>query len=120
MDALGNPVRIRLTPGQRHEMTQAEALIEGLAAEYVIADTAFDADAFRAWLEAQGITAVIPSNRSRSRSLAYDKHLYKERHLVECFINKLKQFRRIATRYEKTARNFLAMITIAATMIWLR
>jgi transposase len=135
VDALGNPLRIRLTPGQRHEITQAEALIEGFAAASVIADTAFDADAFRARLEEQGSTAVIPSHPSRSKSIEHDEHLYKERHVVECFIGecfigecfigecfigKMKHFRRIATRYEKTARNFLAMITLAATMIWLR
>jgi transposase len=125
VDALGNPLRIRLTPGQRHEITQAEALIEGFAAASVIADTAFDAGAFRARLEEQGSTAVIPSHPSRSKSIEHDEHLYKERHVVECFIGecfigKMKHFRRIATRYEKTARNFLAMITLAATMIWLR
>jgi transposase len=108
VDALGNPLRIRLTPGQRHEITQAEALIEGFSAKSVIGDTAFDADPFRARIAAQGAQAVIPSNRSRSQALAHDRHLYKERHLVECFINKIKTFRRIATRYEKTARNFLA------------
>ena len=120
VDALGNPVRIRLTPGQRHEITQAEALIEGFAAEFVIGDTAFDADLFRARIAAQGAEAVIPSNPSRSRAVTHDPHLYKERHLVECFISKIKTFRRIATRYEKTARNFLAMITLACTMVWLR
>ncbi len=99
-------------------MTRAEALVEGLAAEHVIGATAFDADAFRARLDAQGSTAVIPPHPSRARAPAYDRD--KERHLVECFFSKLKQFRRIATRYEKTARNFLAMITIACAMVWLR
>ena len=120
MDALGNPLRVRLTPGQRHEMTQAEALGEGFAADQVIGDPAFDADAFRAWLDGQGSTAVIPPHPSRARAPAYDRDLYKERHLVECFFSRIKQFRRIATRYEKTARNFLAMITIACAMVWLR
>lgn len=120
VDALGNPLRIRLTPGQRHEMTQAEALIEGLPAAFVIGDMAFDADPFRARIAAQGAEAVIPSNPSRSTRIGHDRHLYKERHLVECFFNKIKNFRRIATRYEKTARNFLAMITLACTMVWLR
>ncbi len=120
MDALGNPLRVLLTPGQRHEMTRAEALIEGLAAACVIGDTAFDSDAFRAQLRARGAGAVIPSNTSRAGPIAHDADLYKERHLVECFIGKLKQFRRIATRYEKTARNFLAMINIACFMAWLR
>ncbi|MCH8096772.1 MAG: transposase [Proteobacteria bacterium] len=89
-----NRLRIRLTPGQRHEMTQAEALLQGLPVAILIADTAFDADAFRARLAARGATAVIPSNRSRAQAVAHDPELYKERHLVECFINKIKHFRR--------------------------
>jgi transposase len=113
-------VRVRLTAGQRHEATQAHALVEGLAAGWVIADTAFDSDPFRAWLAEQGTGAVIPSNRSRSKPIAHDRDLYRERHLVECFIGKIKQVRRVATRYEKTARNFLAMIHIACAMVWLR
>jgi transposase len=120
VDALGNPLRVRLTAGQRHEATQAHALVDGLTAGWVIADTAFDAAPFRARLAAQGTGAVIPANKARSTPIAHDRHLYKERHLVECFISKIKQFRRIATRYEKTARNFLALIHLACAMVWLR
>ena len=98
-------------------MTQAEALVEGFAAAYVSGDTGFGSDAVRARLNAQGSTAVIPANPSRSTPVAHDEHLYRERHLVECFTNKIKHFRRIATRYEKTARNFLAMITLACCMV---
>lgn len=89
MDALGNPLRVRLTAGQRHEATQAHALVEGLAAGWVIADTAFDSDPFRARLAEQGTGAVIPSNTARSEPIAHDEHLDQERHLVECFINKI-------------------------------
>ncbi len=103
-----------------HEMTQAEALVDGLPVEILIADTAFDADAFRAHLDARGVIAVIPSNRSRAQAIAHDPDLYRERHLVECFINKIKHFRRIATRYDKTAQAFLSMICIACMMVWLR
>jgi transposase len=115
-------LRVRLSEGQRHDITQAAALVEGLSAEceWLIADTAFDADRFRGTLKAAGIEPVIPSNPSRAGAIPYDRDLYKARHLVECFFNKLKHFRRIATRYEKTAANFLAMITLAATMVWLR
>jgi transposase len=120
VDALGNPLRVRLTPGQRHGLTRAEPLIAGLTAAYVIADAAFDADPFRARLAEGGATAAIPSNRSRARAIPHDRDLYKERHVVECFINKIKHYRRIATRYEKTARNFLAMIHLACAMVWLR
>jgi transposase len=117
---LGLPVRCLLTAGQRHDMTQATALIDGLPAEWVLGDTAFDADHFRAEIMAIGARTVIPSNPSRALKLPLEQHIYKERHLVECCFNKLKHFRRVATRYEKTARNFLAFVTIAAIVLWLR
>ena len=101
-------------------ITQADALIAGLPAEWVLGDTAFDADYFRDDIQASKAKAVIPSHPSRAKKRPFDRHIYKERHLVECCINRLKHFRRIATRYEKTARNFLAMITLAALMLWLR
>jgi transposase len=89
-------------------------------AEFVIADTAYDADHIRNAAAENGAEAVIPNNPSRSLKLQLDAHLYAQRHLVECCISKLKQFRRVATRYEKTARNYLAIITIAAIVLWLR
>ena len=120
MRGLGLPVRCLLTAGQRNDITQAKALIDGLPAEWVLGDTAFDADHFRGEIKAMKAQAVIPSHPSRALKLPLDKHIYKERHLVECCFNKLKHFRRVATRYEKTARNFLAIITIAAIALWLR
>ena len=120
MRGLGCPVRVRLSAGQAHDITQAHQLIEGLPAEAVIADTAYDAGHFRDAVAAKKARAVIPSNPSRARAFPLDKALYKERHLIECCFNKLKHFRRIATRYEKTARNYLAMITLAAVALWLR
>jgi transposase len=113
-------VRFTLTAGQKGDAPQAAALIEGLPAEVVMADTAYDADHFRAAIAVINATAVIPNNPSRSQKLPFDTNLYKERHLVECCFSKLKQFRRVATRYEKTARNFLAIVTIAATILWIR
>jgi transposase len=101
-------------------MTCAAALVAGLPAGWLIADTAYDADAFRSGLTSAGTAAVIPSHPSRARSIAPDRDLYKERHVVECFFAKIKHFRRIATRYEKTAANFLAMVHLACAMIWLR
>ena len=89
-------------------------------AEAVIADTAYDADHIRQTVAEMSAEAVIPSSPSRSRKYPLDKHLYAQRHLVECCISKLKQFRRVATRFEKTARNYLAIITIAAIVLWLR
>ena len=101
-------------------MTRAEALIEGLPAGWLIAGTAYDADGFRRGLLEAGATPVIPSNPARARAVPHDRDLYKERHVVECFFAKLKHFRRVATRYEKTATNFLAMVQLACAMIWLR
>jgi transposase len=117
---LGLPVRLILTGGQRHDITQAKALIDGLSAAWVLGDTAFDADHFRTDIAANSAAAAIPSHPSRAIKLPLDKDIYKERHLVECCINKLKHFRRVATRFEKTAQNYLAVVTIAATILWLR
>lgn len=86
----------------------------------MLADAAYDADHFRQAIAKAGAAAVIPNNPSRAMKHPLDRNLYKERHLVECCIGKLKQFRRVATRYEKTARNYLSVVTIAATILWLR
>jgi transposase len=95
-------------------------MIDGLDAEAVIADTAFDADHLREAVATKRAAAVIPSNPRRKSPAPLDEALYRERHLVECCIGKLKHFRRVASRYEKTARNFLAVVTVAAIAIWLR
>lgn len=101
-------------------MLQAGALIQDLEAEVVMGDTAYDANHFRDAIADKGAIAVIPDNPSRTFKHKLDKHLYAQRHLVECCFSKLKQFRRVATRYEKTARNYLAVITLAAIVLWLR
>ena len=120
VDALGNELRLLYSAGQVHESTKAEALIADLPAENVIGDKAFDSDRFRAHLATRSIAAVIPSNASRSRAIPYDRHLYKERHLVECFINKIKHFRRIATRYDKTIASYSSFVAVACVMVWIR
>ena len=120
MRGLGCPVGILLTAGQKGDAPQAAALLEGREADFVMADTAYDADHFRARIAEAGAVAVIPNNPSRTAKFPLDKSLYKERHLIECCFSKLKQFRRVATRYEKTAQNFLAIVTIAATILWIR
>ena len=117
---LGCPVRFTLTAGQKGDAPQAAALIEGLPAEVVMADTAYDADHLRQAIAAKGALAVIPNNPSRALKYPLDKHLYAQRHLVECCFSKLKQFRRVATRFEKTARNYRAVVTIAAIILWMR
>lgn len=113
-------MRFALTAGQKGDAPQALPLIEGLPADAVMADTAYDSDTLRQAIAESGAIAVIPSNPSRARKHPLDKHLYAQRHLVECCFSKLKQFRRVATRFEKTARNYLAVVTIAAIVLWLR
>ena len=113
-------MRIILTAGQRGDAPQALALLGKDQPEAVLADAAYDSDAFRQAIAEAGAVAVIPNNPSRAIKHPFDKALYKERHLVECCFSRLKQFRRVATRYEKTARNYLSIITLAATVLWLR
>ena len=120
VDSLGNPIRLKLTGGNAHDSVPALELIGGLSADNVIADKAYDAQTIIELIQAQGSNPVIPPKKNRIEQREYDKHLYKERHLVECFFCKLKEFRRIATRYEKLSVTYLAMVTIASCLIWLR
>ena len=119
-DALANPVEFILTGGQEADVTQAEPLIEAHEADAYILDKAYDSDAVVRAAQRRGGEAVIPSKKNRKEPRDYDKHLYKERKKVEWFINLLKQYRRVATRYEKTARNFLGFVHVASIMILLR
>lgn len=98
VDALGNPLRLVLTSGECHDSTQAAVLIEGLEAQAVIAAKGYDADDFIESVTKTGAQAVIPPRRNRKEQRDYDKHLYRERHLVECFINKIKHYRRVFSR----------------------
>jgi transposase len=118
MPIVACPVRFTLTAGQKGDAPQAAALIEGLPAEVVMADTAYDADHLRQAIAAKGALAVIPNSPSGALRYRLDKHLYAQRHLVECCFSKLKQFRCVATRYDKLARNFLAGAFIAAAVTW--
>ena len=104
VDALGNPLRFLLTGGQRHDITQAEDLIAGYEFERVIADRAYDSDDLLRRIAEQEAEAVIPLRKNRKEQRDYDKHLYKERHLVECFFNKIKHYRRLFSRFEKTGQ----------------
>jgi len=120
VDALGNPLAFMLTPGQAHDLEGADALLPQMAADTLLADKAFDAD--KRVIEpllAAGKTVVIPPKSNRKIQRHYDKEAYKARHLIENFFCKLKQYRAIATRYDKTARNFLAAIQLVAAIIWL-
>jgi len=120
VDALGNPISFFLTGGQAHDLVGADQLLPNVQADAVIADKAFDADKrVIEPLAAAGKTAVIPSKANRQVARDYDRDLYKARHLIENFFAKLKQFRAIATRYDKTKRNFLGAIHLAAAVAWL-
>ena len=119
VDALGNPVEVMLSPGQDHDLTCAESLIEAVDPGALIADKAFDADPFIGALNARAITPVIPSKSNRKTPRPCDFALYCERNLIERFFNKLKHFRAIATRYDKLAKIFLAGVQLACAAILL-
>jgi transposase len=109
-----------LTPGQAHDLEGADALLPEMAADTLVADKAFDAEErVIEPLRARRKSFVIPPRRNRKTGRDFDKDAYKARHLIENFFCKLKQYRAIATRYDKTARNFLAAIHLAAAIIWL-
>ncbi len=118
VDALGNPTGFHLTGGQASDLAGADALLDGIAAPTVIADKGYDAEArVLAPLRDAGKAAVIPPKRNRKEQRAYDRELYQARHLIENFFCKLKQYRAIATRYDKTKRNFLAAVHLVAVVI---
>jgi transposase len=120
LDALGNPLQFILTPGQRNDITQAVALTEKISKATVIADKGYDSQAFIDCIQAKACTPVIPPKRNRKIQRLYDQHLYKERHLIECFFGKIKHFRRIFSRFDKAANTFLAFLSFVAALIWLR
>lgn len=120
VDALGNPVRLILTPGQAHDLPQGRPLIEGFHPEAVLADKAYDADDFLEFLRQKGIIIVIPQKKNRTEKRNYDVFRYRERHLVECFFNKIKHFRRVFSRFEKLGNRYLAFLQFISTLIWLR
>jgi len=118
VDALGNPVRLLLTADQASEYGQANALIEGFDADYVLADKGDDSDEFVEVVEKTGAITVISPRRNRKVQREYAQKLYKKRNLVERLFQKLKQFRRIAARYEKLKRNYQSMLYLVSSMIW--
>ena len=119
-EALGLPLRLIGTPGQRNDIAFAHELIDGLAAQVAIADKGYDADHLAERIAGAGTEVVIPPRRNRTYRRAYDADLYKERNRIERFFNKLKQFRRVATRYDKLLANFMGFVKLAAIAIWLR
>lgn len=119
VDALGRPLRLILTPGQRGDAPLAPALLDGLSPRRVLADKAYDSNALRELIATMGAEAVIPCNPTRKKMIPYDFEAYKVRNTVERCFNKLKHFRRIATRFDRQAVYFLGFLQIAAAMLWM-
>ena len=119
-DALGNAVRLMATGGQAGDCPQALPLLAGLMPGKVLADTAYDSDENRAYCVQNGIEAVIATHPGRVEPIGMDEEIYRDRNKIERFFGRLKQYRRLATRYEKTVVSFLALWHIAAALDWLR
>jgi transposase len=121
VDGLGNPLDFVLTGGHRHDVTQATTLLRGRKGDYVIADKAYDSDDLLAFIvsEVEAIP-VIPPRSNRTEPQDYDEHLYKARHLVECFINKIKWRRRLFSRFEKLDSRYMGFLFFASILVWLR
>jgi len=119
VDALGNPIRLILTAGQVADVTQGSALVAAIPTGAVIADKGYDSDALVAAIESGGIEVIIPPRSHRNTQRRVDWHRYKARNLVERFFNRLKQFRRLATRYDKLANRFHAFLHLACAYVWL-
>ena len=120
VDALGNPLRLLLTGGQRSDSIQAIALLEGFDFEALLADRGYDTDKILDFVAQNDAEAVIPAKKNRLVQRDTDWHTYKARHLVECFMNKIKQYRRIFSRFEKYASRYKAFLSFASALIWLR
>ena len=111
------PLRFTLTAGASHDVTQATALITGYTCQYIVADAAYDSDALRETIVAQGAVAVIRPRNNRVEDRPYDKEVYKRRNVIERFFHRLKQYRRVATRYDKYADRYLGFVYFAALLI---
>jgi transposase len=120
VEGLGQLARFILTGGQVHDVTQAQALIEQMQPEVVLADKAYDADALLAGIESKNAKAVIPPKANRKEQREFDRHQYRNRNVIERFFARLKQFRRVATRYDKLASRFGSFVALVASVLWLK
>jgi transposase len=120
VDAFGMPLKLIFTGGQAHETNSAIQLMGNVPCDYLLADRAYDSNKFREFLRQRGTIPVIPSKKNRIQPIAHDKHIYKERNFVERFFNRIKHFRRVATRYDKLAVTFAATVTVACIILWLK
>jgi transposase len=120
VDALGNPLKFIVTPGQTSDVTQANILLEGVTDAYVIGDKGYDSKMLREMIKQQRCEPVIPSRSNALFPYEYDKDIYKERHVIECYFSKMKHFRRVFSRFDKSARNFNSFLSFVGAIIWLR
>jgi transposase len=119
VDTKGRPIHVAITPGQRHEMIAAKELLDHARGKALIVDTGYDSNDFLAAVRAKGMKPVIHSKPERKKKHRLARALYRQRYIVECFFHTLKRFRAVATRYDKTARNYLAFVQLACARIWL-
>lgn len=117
VDAIGRLIQGRLSAGQVHDVTQAQALLDGIRARCVVADKAYDAMALRQTISEAGAKAVIPPRANRRQSIRWSKAVYRRRNLVERFFCRIKHFRRIATRYEKLAERFISFVCLVCAVV---
>ncbi len=120
VDALGNPLQFIITPGQASDTTQAKHLLNGVFNTQVLADKAYGSNEIRMQIKNQNCEDVIPSRSNSLKPVNYDKHTYKARHAIECFFGKMKYFRRVFSRFDKSARNFSAFLSFVGVILWLR
>jgi putative transposase len=116
VDAQGRPVHLHLTPGQSGDAPQAEALLGELSPDHVLADAAYDSDAIRKRIRKLGGKACIKPNPTRKIKKRYDKQRYRHRNIIERFFRRIKQYRRVATRYDKKPANYLGFVWLAAVL----
>ena len=119
MNSLGHPVALELTGAEAGDSPRLPGLIQGVACEVVLADKAYDSDANREAIRSAGAEPCIPPRKNRKVAVGYDRHLYRERNAVECYFARIKQYRRVATRYDKRARNYLGFVWVASINIML-
>jgi transposase len=117
---LGNLLKVIITPGQRHEVTQAKLLLEDTRNANVIADRGYDSIEIRNQIKKQNCVDTIPSKSNSKLPVEHDEHLYQERHSIECFFGKMKHFRRVFSRFDKSARNFASFVSFVGAILWLR
>jgi transposase len=120
VDGLGYPLRLHLTAGQRHDLIQAHDLITDLDFDFVIADRSYGSQDFLEVIVASGAEPVVPPKKNAKEPREYDEWRYRERHLIECFIGKIKHFRRVFSRFDKLASRSLGFLHFVSSLIWLR